>query len=171
MFAAKSSSASIAGVLLGAGAKVHLRATNNATGFAGLYPIHFAVAAVGVRGRAMEATLAALIRAGADVNVKDHDGWTPLHYAVVPPRGRVVSTLLAAGSAPNAMSPEGTPLTVLCRLANPRKSTWIGVATALRQAGADAFLTNRRSSEESPFSIAVAAWNDRLRRILQRAAG
>ena len=171
MLAAKGAHVLVVRALLAAGADVHERATDSASGFAGLTPVHFAVGAVGVRAPAMDRTLAALIRVGADVNAKDRDGWTPLHYAASLARHRLVTTLLAAGANPNARAREGTPLTVLCRAANPRASSWVGVATALVRAGADMTITNRPLCDESPISIAAAAWNTRLLRILQRAAG
>ena len=38
-----------------------------------------------------------LLDAGADVNAKSEDGFTPLHYASMEGRGEVVKLLLAAG--------------------------------------------------------------------------
>jgi ankyrin repeat protein len=167
MFAAKEGRVAIVRRLIAAGADVRARAAKTAI-FAGLYPVHFAVSAAQLPARTIERTLAALLQSGADVNVKDADGWTPLHYVAARPRPRrrVLSALLRAGGDPNALAREGTPLTVLCRLANPRTSWWVAAAEMLVEGGADSEIENRPLHEESPRSLAVAAWNDRLLRIL-----
>ena len=53
----------------------------------------------------------ALISAGADVNVIDHDGMTPLMHAVLNGRDKVCDALLASGADPLAVDRTGrTPL-------------------------------------------------------------
>jgi ankyrin repeat protein len=41
-----------------------------------------------------------VIDAGADVNSKDYEGWTPLHYAALRENSSAINLLLAAGADP-----------------------------------------------------------------------
>ena len=51
------------------------------------------------------------LAAGTDVNVKDEDGWIPLHYATANDHKELAELLIAKGANVNAKSDEGgTPL-------------------------------------------------------------
>jgi ankyrin repeat protein len=116
MFAAKEAKLFAARQLLKAGANVNAVAGPE-TPFQGMSPLCLASVSVAcVRPRAVEATVQLLLRAGAHVDHRDADGWTPLMSAVARPRGHVVELLLAAGANPNARSRDGvTPLIALAR--------------------------------------------------------
>ena len=52
-----------------------------------------------------------LIAKGADVNAKEEDGWTPLHYAVYEGYKEIAELLIAKGADVNAKEEDGwTPL-------------------------------------------------------------
>ncbi len=52
-----------------------------------------------------------LVRLGADVNVQDHEGWTPLHAAASCELEHIVRYLLDSGAFPSPVNNEGdTPL-------------------------------------------------------------
>jgi hypothetical protein len=50
------------------------------------------------------------LASGADVNVKDTNRWTPLHYAAWKGHKKIVVTLIAKGADVNAKNRYGTPL-------------------------------------------------------------
>lgn len=78
-------------LLLSRGAEVNAVARNSMA----IMPLHAAVA-----GRHY-AVVAALLAAGADVNARQHGGWTPLHGAAQHGDSALVETLLAAGADPS----------------------------------------------------------------------
>jgi ankyrin repeat protein len=51
--------------------------------------------------------LEAALASGAEVNLRDDNGFTPLHYAVLADNGPAVRLLLAAGADPAATDPQG----------------------------------------------------------------
>ena len=64
-------------------------------------------------------TVKKLLDMGIDVNVKDKDGWTPLHYAVSRSALHVTSLLLDRGADVNARSVSGvTPLHIAATVGN-----------------------------------------------------
>ena len=78
------------------------------------------------------ATVAALLAAGADANVPDPDGMTPLHFAAMNGQIEAVRLLLAAGADPHAQDSLGrAPLHYAAFSDNT------AVLDALRSAGAD----------------------------------
>jgi ankyrin repeat protein len=77
----------------------------------GAQPLHYAADANAGNPAAQAATIACLIRAGADPNVTDKGGVTPLHRAVRTRCAAAVEALLAGGAAPRAKNGSGsTPL-------------------------------------------------------------
>ena len=58
-----------------------------------------------------EAIVSLLLEKGADVNAKNNDGWTPLHWASENGHEAIVSLLLEKGADVNAKDNDGeTPL-------------------------------------------------------------
>ena len=77
----------------------------------GAQPLHYAADANAGNPTAQAATIACLIRAGADPNVTDNSGVTPLHRAVRTRCAAAVEALLAGGAAPRGRNGSGsTPL-------------------------------------------------------------
>jgi len=97
-FAAFFGSLDAARALLGAGADANARSRNEMS----VMPIHSAVA-----GRHGE-IVAALVEAGADVNVSQRHGWTPLHGAAQHGDVATVDVLLDGGADPAACNDDGT---------------------------------------------------------------
>jgi ankyrin repeat protein len=74
-------------------------------------PLHYAADANAGNSAAQAATIACLIGAGADPNVTDNSGVTPLHRAVRTRCAAAVEALLAGGAAPRGKNGSGsTPL-------------------------------------------------------------
>jgi uncharacterized protein len=172
MFAAKELKVEAIKILIAAGADVNARVGRYGPNhLKGMTAAHLAVTAARRRSRKMEAILEALIRAGADVNARDGIRWTPLHYAVTIPRGRMVAILIAAGADPNSNSPEGTPLALLCEASTKRSLVWVARCRQLMRAGADPFIPRSRPPHDAAMSIALAAGNLPLIRALGSRAG
>ena len=95
----------VAAMLLDAGSGPNVRSRND---FA-VMPIHSAVA--GKRGDVVRA----LVEAGADVNVTQRHGWTPLHGAAEHGDHATVELLLRAGADPAAVNDDGKAATDLAR--------------------------------------------------------
>lgn len=77
----------------------------------GAQPLHCAADANAGNPTAQAATIACLIRAGADPNATDKSGVTPLHRAVRTRCATAVEALLAGGAAPRGRNGSGsTPL-------------------------------------------------------------
>ncbi len=91
-------------VLLDAGAELDVVSRNDFS----VYPIHSAAA-----GRVPVALL--LVERGADVNVKQRHGWTPLHSAARNGSDALVDALLAAGADPAATNDDGVTAADLAR--------------------------------------------------------
>ncbi|WP_100484617.1 ankyrin repeat domain-containing protein [Mycobacteroides abscessus] len=80
----------------------------------------------------------ALIAGGADVNAREEQNWTPLHFAAREDSPEVVKLLLDSGADINAINGRGqTP--IMLAVASTKRSG-IGVLQLLRERGADPFL-------------------------------
>jgi len=74
------------------------------------------------------------IAAGAKVNAKDWDGWTPvMNAAVLNPSPEVITALVRAGADVNAKNNDGATPLILAAMNNPSPE----VTAALVKAGAD----------------------------------
>ena len=91
-----------------------------------------------------------LIETGADVNAREEQGWTPLHFAARSINGtEIVRALLDAGAEVDAENDKGnTPLY------EATDSSWSdpGTISLLLERGADPYCANRTG--ESPIDIA-----------------
>ena len=100
-------------------------------------------------------TTAALLDAGAEVNVKGTDGLTPLMLAAQNnPNPEVLKVLIEAGEDVNAKDTEGwTPLMIAAIENTPE------VLTALLEAGADA----KAKNDEGKTALDCARMNEKLK--------
>lgn len=74
-----------------------------------------------------------LLAAGADVNAKDQDGYTALHFGAMYNHTAVVKQLLAAGAAPDEQDRDGdTPDTVA---GDSELASYLSAERARRMAG------------------------------------
>ena len=96
--------------------------------------------------RALAATVA-LLAAGADVNARDNNGWTPLHWAAAQDTPEIIAAILDAGMPVDPVDADGrTPL----HLAAGEKGT-ANLATLL---DAGAAIDARNQSGETPLHLA-----------------
>lgn len=94
------------------------------------------------------------IRAGADVNGRDSEGWTPLHWtaSLGVDRPQIARELISAGADVDAATPQGdAPIRFTM---NARGH--LGVATALLEAGED---PNRTLPDGRPLVFEAARWD------------
>lgn len=104
-WAARFSSDKLVRLLLDAGAELELGA--DAVGYAALHysTIHYAA------GQGSPETIRLLVERGANINIKDKYGRTPLHLLALFKRGEVVDLLLELGADINSKDEDGlTPL-------------------------------------------------------------
>ncbi|MBI2772190.1 MAG: ankyrin repeat domain-containing protein [Burkholderiales bacterium] len=109
----------------------------------GRAPLHYA-AHEGELAQARE-----LLRAGADGNAKDDNGWTPLHFATKSGHLEIAQLLLAAGADVNARDSNGNSPLSNAVFAYQDDGALI---EALRAAGADPLRENNHGV--SPVSLA-----------------
>ncbi|RIS72923.1 ankyrin repeat domain-containing protein [Mycobacteroides abscessus] len=105
-----------------------------------------------------------LIANGADVNAREAENWTPLHFAARTDSPEVVRLLLDSGADINAINGRGeTPITLA--VASIKRSG-TGVLQLLRERGADPFLKSEgtlsaieyvKMAEKSPEVEAIFA--------------
>jgi hypothetical protein len=89
-----------------------------------------------------------LLKEGADVNVRDEQGWTPLHHAAMRGAASVVLLLLEKGADVNARASDGaTPLHMAAAYSNPN------VVDLLISKGAD--VNAKDNSGRTPLHYAV----------------
>lgn len=86
----------------GAAASINYRDTEE-----GVTALHAAVIACRDTWSASPENVAMLLAAGADTNLADHDGWTPLHSCVYYELSELVPTLLKAGANPRQRNLQG----------------------------------------------------------------
>ena len=168
--------------LLQAGAEVDARDSNGET------PLHLAVGASvrwadgillwifrrpgGTGGPQANPAVLALLRAGADVNARNHAGDTPLHHAVSQGNPFHVAVLLNAGADVNALNESGdSPLHEAAsrRATAEEVPSGAEIVTALFDAGAD--LNARNAMGETPLHVAGKVYNPSVRaRLLELGA-
>jgi quinoprotein dehydrogenase-associated probable ABC transporter substrate-binding protein len=102
--------------------------------------------------QASPAMVAFLIQHGADVNMRDHDGWTPIMTAAYNDGADNIKVLAAHGADPNVMSPQNlTPLGVAVQYGKEK------AALALLEVGANA---GRAVGEGGYTPLMLASAND-----------
>ena len=101
------------------------------------------------------ASVARLVRAGADVNVREEDGTTPLAWAVVRGNATNVDLLLKSGADPNLTNDLGIgPLYLAI------ENGFVSLATQLLESGADANVA--RENGETPLMAAARYGQTRI---------
>ena len=116
--------------------------------------VHGALFGVAQTTTALEAAHA-LIQTGADVNAKDPEGFTPLHFAFVyKPSSlkKIIQLLLSSGADPNAATTISgyTPLHFACKLTDDGT-----LAGLLIQAGADVNRANKDDAGCTPLHFSM----------------
>ncbi len=100
-----------------------------------------------------------LLSHGADVNARNRDGWTPLHYACRHGQTDIVCLLLDAGAEVNAKENNGsTPLSLACLNGH------FELTRLLLEKGAD--VTAKDSRGRSPLSMAAGKLDYKLAHFL-----
>ena len=108
--------------------------------------------------------LKTLIKAGADVEKKDVDGYTPLHLAIEFEQTKAALALIEAGADINAeCKGKWTPLHIAATHSNGA----IEIALALIQAGAD--INAKNCIDQTPLHLAAAAGNLKITNVLIQA--
>ena len=102
------------------------------------------------------------IRTGADVNVRNQRGWTPLMHAATAGDGLLVPVLLDAGAALDAQAPDGATALFIAALHGHE-----GIVGLLARAGAD--LSVRGPRGRTPLEVAELQGPERTAAILTEA--
>ena len=77
-----------------------------------MHPIHLAIENIEDEN-VLKGVVETLLTAGADIEAKDNDGWTPLMHAIHFGHIKIVETLLRSGANIEARNKNGhTPLTI-----------------------------------------------------------
>ena len=112
------------------------------------------------------AGLRALLATSVDVQARDSDGWTLLHWAAIQPRTACLEVLLAAGASVDSVE-EGDSRTPLHFAACSGRAACV---RALIAAGADVNRgAGRRRGGSAPFSFALISDSCPILKILLRA--
>lgn len=160
LLAAQSGSVETVRLFLDAGLSVHER------GSYGWTPLTAAAARNrGVGAQRDAAVVAELIRHGSDVNARDDNNCTPLHWAAQFAFVAAVSLLAAAGADPNAVDDKGfTPLHYAFNGGEYRAGITTALVAALLATGAD---TNAATPKEKITPLHVAAYSHALKPVLK----
>lgn len=148
------SSAACVQLLVQRGALVNARTT------AGVTPLH--LAAAGTNGFARRDCLLVLLRAKAQLDMGDKEGWTPMHRAACYGQEAAISCLASAGARLDVKSLAGhTPLEVALQLGQGRRSTARLLAELMEaqgsQTGAAALAADKHSAAQQAQGVAAAA--------------
>ena len=151
-WAAKNNEAAMVELLIDAGATVDAEASH---AFHFGTPLHIAAGAE-ERADALEA----LLKAGADVDLRDDEGNTPLHFAVSRQAVRVTQTLMRYGADPMAANTQRqTPLTMAALTREPADAPATSAASG-KPTGGDAVGVELVFEEEGSLGIAFAQFGD-----------
>ncbi len=149
-WAAKNNHAEMVELLIEAGASIDAEAS---AAFHFGTPLHIAAGAE-ERVDALEA----LLKAGADVDLRDDEGNSPLHFAVSRSAVRVTQLLLRYGADPLASNAQRqTPLTMAAATREPVDTT---APAPPKPTGGEALGVELVVEEEGPLGIAFAQYGD-----------